>query len=596
MKKPQALIGLLAALGTAIGVLVAVVGLPYGRADYTAFAELYHGTEDTTGTFHLAVDTVPGGATDPSTTVFLPGPAVVTVAVTAGNSTGTPRQIGAWGFNLDHPGPVTSLKARVPGVDLPACDPSGLNCNPDFNSVFNTGGGWACSPPAPDEDNGSNPPGESSFIGCFNGSADGQVMAANPAASEILATVSYNVLPGAVPGTFPLTIKDGNFYDESFGELMSCNAVISVPGGCFAGEIILADPPTPTNTPTATNTIPAPPTDTPTPVPPTNTPTVTNTATNTSTPTLSPTPLTDSGIEKVPEGNDANVDQLPNGYAANLWICEGVSCTGPGEGSLRVVERALNVPAPPQADPLYNGLGAYEFSVEYDNFVIQSVNPCDIVFSPQASGNGAGYLNRGSVNELDSSMPENQDCNPDNAGPGQGTCSMSLVLENIIHFGCASVGQGQGPSGSFDLASLELIPHPDLNNDIFPGNNNGVLTVLKDNGCELVDTLGHPIPGSINGGLTILCRDLAVTVRILEGDLDLDCDVDLADAQAIASRYGAFFGGLLYSKWFDLEPQFHDLDIDIKDVQKVFGRQGSDCQAPIPNNQGPLAPPVPFQD
>ena len=101
--------------------------------------------------------------------------------------------------------------------------------------------------------------------------------------------------------------------------------------------------------------------------------------------------------------------------------------------------------------------------------------------------------------------------------------------------------------------------------------------------------------GSVNGGLAPQCRDLAVTVRIFEGDLDLDCDVDLTDAQLTSYRYGAFFGGLLYSKWYDLEPELHDLDIDIKDVQKVFGRDGSTCQLPIPE-QPPLDPPTPFED
>ena len=75
----------------------------------------------------------------------------------------------------------------------------------------------------------------------------------------------------------------------------------------------------------------------------------------------------------------------------------------------------------------------------------------------------------------------------------------------------------------------------------------------------------------------------------------IDCDVDLTDAQTIAARYGAFFGGLLYSKWLDLEPALHDLDIDIKDIQKVFGRQGSTCQVPVPA-QPPLDPPTPFGD
>jgi hypothetical protein len=167
---------------------------------------------------------------------------------------------------------------------------------------------------------------------------------------------------------------------------------------------------------------------------------------------------------------------------------------------------------------------------------------------------------------------------------------MSHILENIVHFGCATSGQNPGPTGDMDLASLLLIPHEDLVDDLFPGNDNGVLTVVKDNGCELVDVLGHPVTGSVNGGLTPVCGNLAVTVRILEGDLDLDCDVDVTDAQLIAAKYGAFFGSLLYSKWYDLEPALHDLDIDIKDVQKVFGRSGSTCQEPVPA-QPPLGMP-----
>ena len=115
-------------------------------------------------------------------------------------------------------------------------------------------------------------------------------------------------------------------------------------------------------------------------------------------------------------------------------------------------------------------------------------------------------------------------------------------------------------------------------------------TIIKDNGCELVDIFGHPVSDSINGGLTVACNDLWVTVRILEGDLNLDCVVDVTDAQLIAGKYGAFFGSVLYSKWYDLEPALHDLDIDIKDLQKVFGRDGSTCQQPMPA-QPPYPPP-----
>jgi hypothetical protein len=300
-----------------------------------------------------------------------------------------------------------------------------------------------------------------------------------------------------------------------------------------------------------------------------------------------------------PDSNDENYD--PNIPGANLWLCtaQAPDCTGPGEGHLRVVEFAFNVITEDQNnDAIPDGLGAYEFQVEYDNFVILSLNPCDFVFGPTGYGNA-----RGPVDELNSSAV-NPDCTPDpGAVTNQGTCAYSLILENVIRFGCVTNGQAQGPLGDFELASLDLIPHPDLTNDIFPGNNNGTVTVLKDNGCELVDVFGHPVLLGIgldgtptptaNGGLTPTCADLAVTVRILEGDMNLDCNVDVTDEQLISYRYGGFFGSLLYEKWYDLEPATHDLDIDIKDLQKVFGRDGSSCQHPIPP-QPPQPPPTGF--
>jgi len=281
---------------------------------------------------------------------------------------------------------------------------------------------------------------------------------------------------------------------------------------------------------------------------------------------ITPIPTGTPGIVKIPDGNENNAD--PWSPAANLWMCLAPApCDQPGEGDLIVIEHAVNVQTGDQDnDGFQDGLGAYEFNVEYDNFIIQSVNASDIVFSPGGAG----------------------------ANRGPAVCNFSLVLENIVRFGCVTAGsQPAGPIGSFDLAQLDLIPHPDLLNDLFPGNDNGAPTVIKDNGCELADVFGHPVIGSINGGLTPVCGDLAVTVRILEGDLNLDCQVDVADEQLIALHYAAVFGSAYYSKWFDLEPRQHDLDIDIKDLQKVFGRDGSTCQYPIPD-QTPLPPPVPF--
>ncbi len=46
--------------------------------------------------------------------------------------------------------------------------------------------------------------------------------------------------------------------------------------------------------------------------------------------------------------------------------------------------------------------------------------------------------------------------------------------------------------------------------------------------------------------------------------------------------------GVSRDPWFDLEPALKDFDIDIKDLQKVFSRDGSTCQNPLPP-QPPLA-------
>jgi hypothetical protein len=291
--------------------------------------------------------------------------------------------------------------------------------------------------------------------------------------------------------------------------------------------------------------------------------------------TPTPTPPT-PGIRKLPEGNTVNI--IPNIPAANLWICEVGPCSGPGEGTLRVVEQAFGVTG---------GLGAYELTIAYDHTVIQSVNPCDLVFGPTGSG-----AVRGPVDELDTSAA-NPDCAPDPGTAGNGTCSLSIMLEGLVHFGCATGGQSPGPNGAFALASLLLMPHPDIAKDLTPALLNGVMTVVQGRSCELADSLGHPVPGSVQGGLTPRCGDLAVTVRVLEADFDLDCDVDAGDAQAVTSRYGASFGGMLYDKRFDLEPAVRDLDVDIKDVQRVYARLGSTCQAPVPD-QRPRGPDSPF--
>jgi hypothetical protein len=529
LKKPQAIIGLLAALGTVLGVMVAVIGLPYGRFDGTAFASDYHQSAQH-DTFHFALDcdTVTAGLQDDCTYQTNQGPFSVNVEIH--NESGTASEMGAMDFLVRSPDD-SRVNAVVGG---PGPDPA-KDANPDQNQAAFVPGTWSCTPPPPSEDINPTAGIDDSLLSCFESTGTGPNLV--DGSSTVLGTIYYTVPGTATPGDVTLTFIGGGAGDPFGTPLLSC------PGSeCLSATIHIIAPP------------PATATFTPTPLPPTATPTNTPDA---------------SAIIKFPETClDPGSSNCGDG-SSNLFLCETGPCAGAGEGNLIVFEYALNVATGDQnGDTVADGLGAYEFSVEYDNFVISSVNPTDVVFSTGITPYPGGW-----DGVLDG----------EGASRGPANCSFSIVTENIVHFGCVTTGPlPAGPTGNMDIARLNLIPHEDLADDIFPGNNNGVVTIIKDNGCELVDVFGHPTDGSVNGGLTPICGNLSVTVRILEGDLNLDCTVDVADQQLIGFRYGAFFGSLLYNKWYDLEPALHDLDIDIKDIQKVFGRDGSTCQNPIP--------------
>lgn len=575
MKKPQALIGLLAALGTALGVLVAVIGLPYGRANYNAFAELYHNGTPTAGAIDMALDCdTSTAATDELCLIPVSSTANIQVGITVGNNTASSVQLGS--FNIDVVADQT-LVDPLPG------NPDAYNSNPDFNDAFVASAGtWACQPPPPSPDMDPSPTVAESRIVCFESTNVGPVLP-NDNVHRAVAFVNYADV-AASPGSTTLTMNEVAISDQFQAELGSCAPDISIPMTCGTTTLQFFIPPT--DTPTLTPT----PTDTPT-----NTPTFTPTNTPTDTPTPTPTPA-GASVVKVPEScdGDENTSDLPNcddsnpqEPLANLWICEVGPCAGPGEGNLIVFENVSNVQTgDTDGDTIPDGVGAYEFDVEYNNLAIASLNPCDVVFGLNGALQDGAGATRGPVDELNAS--NNPYCVDDAGGAGNGSCAFSVITENVVHFGCATGGQVEGPVGNFTLAALNLIPHQDAADDLFPGNDNGIVTIIKDNGCEVVDIFGHPVAGSINGGLTPVCGDAVITIRILEGDLDLDCDVDVADQQKIAFRYGSFFGSTLYGTWYDLEPNLHDLDIDIKDLQKVFGRDGSDCQDPIPA-QTPVA-------
>jgi hypothetical protein len=293
---------------------------------------------------------------------------------------------------------------------------------------------------------------------------------------------------------------------------------------CTGGTVDVVAPPTATNT-----TVP---------------PTATNTFTPTNTPTATDTPIPPTATN-TPAG--PTVNKSPT--SANLWLCEVGPCDGPGEGDLEIQEIVNNVSEP---------LGAWEIQIKFDHKI----------FSVEIDPNEDLFTDNGRVPN----------------------CSYNVVTENWVLFGCVSTGDpddgytstGGIPVGPAVLATVLLTPNEDLRFRLHPGNDNGVVRMILDENCEIVNTLGHAQPGSVNGGLALECGDAAITVRVLEGDLNLDCEVDLIDEQLIAGKYGTFFGNINYDPWFDLEPALKDFDIDIKDLQKVFGRDGSTCQDPIP--------------
>jgi hypothetical protein len=312
---------------------------------------------------------------------------------------------------------------------------------------------------------------------------------------------------------------------------------------------------------------------------------------------------------------DATLDEdLIITSAANLWLCLDPNPAGPGPanpsceyydaglgeivnngaGHLVVFERLFN-----QLDQ--DGAGAFEFQLKFDHkiFDIEIFHGVDLNGDGDCTDNGENQ-----AEDLVDACYLYQTGRIPNAPDGVGGCDMSIINENFILFGCVSKDPDgaepitPGPIGASDVvATIHISPEPDLVHRLTPGQKNGVLRTILDENCEVADVFGDPlgsgqydefnreIPliGIVTGGLVEICDDLTVTTRILEGDLNLDCVVDLEDDQQIAFRYGAFFGNLLYDPWFDLEPSLKDFDVDIKDLQKVFGRNGSTCADPIPD-------------
>jgi uncharacterized repeat protein (TIGR01451 family) len=274
-----------------------------------------------------------------------------------------------------------------------------------------------------------------------------------------------------------------------------------------------------------------------------------------------------------------------------VFLCEGgvvgvQGCTANGlAGTVSFQEIMTN-----QGDP--NGLGAFQFTLHFDNSVFNVPVLCGI--------NVSICPTTGSFVDISPAWTLF------NAAGRNLVCTMTIPQETQIQVACASTGPiGTGPVwvGPQVMANVTMQVKDFVRASLFPHKENGIISRFDDTGTEPANTCGQPLndgTGFVVPGQTTECQGVAllgilpgglvadshafVTIRRLEGDVNKDCSVTVADMQAEATRYGFGTGSLLYNLWYDLEPHTTgaDGDIDIKDVQFVFGRFGSECTAPIP--------------
>ena len=203
----------------------------------------------------------------------------------------------------------------------------------------------------------------------------------------------------------------------------------------------------------------------------------------------------------------------------------------------------------PKDPSLTQQLAAFEFDVHYDSTkVCVDINV------------GAAFEAAGAVCIIEDDQPDSKP-----------------QLEGVARIGCVTIGKGHDIDNLVALASVDVYPQPEIYSQAKPNQDNGVVVQISNVNCDLSDEQGHAIK-------IFACDDADITFRYLEGDVEPDCVVDAMDAQAIAFRWGVEKGSLIYKDFMNLEPssQQQDNDIDINDLQFVFGRFGSTCEDPHP--------------
>ncbi len=262
--------------------------------------------------------------------------------------------------------------------------------------------------------------------------------------------------------------------------------------------------------------------------------------------------------------NDDNPPVLGKGLILrNVWLTrQGAKIPPPdclSSSDIAAITEALDHPiaSPDPKDPSQvQQLAAFEFEVYYDNKKV-----CLTL------DEGTAFVAGGAVCIIEDSSTKPQ-------------------LEGVARIGCVTSGKGHNINELDPLTFIDIYPQPEVYSQAKPNQDNGVVVKIQNVNCDLSDEQGHAIP--ISG-----CHDVAVTFRYLEGDVEPDCTVDAVDAQAISFRWGVEKGSLIYNEFMNLEPSGaqQDQDLDINDLQFVFGRFGSTCDSPwpaqLPVNPGP---------
>ncbi|MBI5289411.1 MAG: hypothetical protein HY873_10625 [Chloroflexi bacterium] len=218
---------LLVAAGFTVSAMAVILGLPYGRVNYHAFAELYHGPVDTTGLVHIAVDCDPYAPDTQDECTFGAFTQVINVDVTIGNSTPSATTLRAGNFKLTTD---ETLLRPFPNFNV------GAQGNPDVDDGVLASGN--CSGPPPNPDTDPSPAVATSFLSCFE-MLPAAILPAD-ASHRRFATVHYaDVAPGVA--TASLALSDVALFDDTYAEIASCGPVITVAGLCFDATIYFVE-------------------------------------------------------------------------------------------------------------------------------------------------------------------------------------------------------------------------------------------------------------------------------------------------------------------------------------------------------------------